>query len=62
MAKETLKTLATGEMNPFISDFVETYYPSSKSKTFLAVQDNRLAAAISSNLGISCKMNDAVSE
>lgn len=62
MAKETLKSLAAGELSPFISDFVETYYPSSKSKCFLATQDNRLAQTINSNLGISCKNNDSVFE
>merc|ERR1712232_1364280 len=62
MAKETLKTLASGELSPFISDFIETYFPSGKGKCFLSVQDNRMAAAMQSNLGITCKMNDAIFE
>jgi len=62
MATETLKALATGELPPFVTDFVETYFPMTKSKTFLALQDNRLATALNQNLGITCKMNDAISE
>jgi len=40
-AKEVLKSLANGELSPFISEFVETYFPDSKSKNYLAVQDTR---------------------
>lgn len=62
MATETLKALASGELSPFVTDFLETYFPMSKSKTFLAVQDTRLAALVNSNLGITVKLNDAISE
>jgi len=41
MATETLKSLASGELNPFVTDFIETYFPMDKKKVYLAVQDNR---------------------
>jgi len=62
MATETLKTLAAGELSPFVTDFVETYFPMNKSKTYLAVQDTRMASQLNSNLGITCKGNEAISE
>lgn len=62
MATDTLKSLANGELNPFLTDFIETYFPSSKSKTYLAVQDNRLAVLFNTNMGITCKNNDAIAE
>lgn len=62
MATETLRALAAGELSPFLTDFLETYYPVGKSKAFLSVQDNRLAVEVNRNLGITCKNNDAISE
>jgi len=62
MATETLKALAGGEITPFVTDVVETYFPMQKSKCFLAVQDNRLAVQIKDNLGITCKNSDSIAE
>jgi len=62
MATETLRSLAAGELSPFMTDFLETYFPMGKSKAFLAFQDNRLAQSANSEMGITCKNNDAISE
>jgi len=62
MATDTLKSLANGELSPFVTDFVETYFPIGKKNTFLAVQDNRLAVLFNTNMDIVCKNNDAIAE
>jgi len=62
MATETLKSLAGGETCQFVTDFVETYFPMSKKKCYLAVQDNRLASLFNTNMGITCKNNDSIAE
>lgn len=59
---EVIKGLLSGQITPFLQEFLDNFFPSSKKKAVLAVQETKLAKNLSSNLGIKCTNSPVVHE